>query len=117
MAMLAPGERFPEADPLRDLRIGRNVIRLRRAQINAPDTAAAPIHGLLSQLSDFYADRSRRGAALKPPPALLDQIDQALANLHAAPPGDSRWHGFLALAGLRRNLFPDAAAYRGAEAA
>jgi hypothetical protein len=116
VAMLAPGEPFREADPLRDLRVGRNVIRLRRAQINAPETAAGPIQNLLVQLAAFYAARGSRGGALKPPSALLSQIDEALAGLHAAPPGDSRWHGFLALAGLRRNLFPEAAAYREAEA-
>lgn len=116
MAMLAPGEPFREADPLRDLRVGRNVIRLRRAQINAPEMAAGPVRSLLIQLAAFYDARGRRGGAMKPPPALLASIDEALANLHTVPPGDSRWHGFLALAGLRRNLFPEAAAYEGAQA-
>ena len=116
MALLAPGELLRAADPLKDLQVGRNVIRLRRAQLGAPETAAGPIRNLLIQLAAFYASRGRRGESLEPPPALLTEIDDALASLHAAPPGDSRWHGFLALAGLRRNLFPEAAAYRGAEA-
>jgi uncharacterized membrane protein YccC len=117
MALLAPGEglgeRFGAVDPLKDLRVGRNVIRLRRAHTAASPPASAPIAALLSQIAAFYAARGRRGP-LEPPPALLVRIDEALSALHAAPAGETRRHGFLALAGLRRNLFPEAAAYQGA---
>lgn len=115
MALLAPGERFGEIDPLRDLRVGRNVIRLRRAQTGAPEAAAEPISTLLSHIAVFYAGRGRVGP-FEPPEALLARIDEALSALHAAPAGETRRHGFLALAGLRRNLFPEAAAYSGASA-
>ena len=114
VALLAPGERFGQVDPLSDLRVGRNVIRLRRAHTAAPAPAAGPIGALLSQIAAFYAARGRRGRPLQPPPALLDRIDEALSALHAAPASETRRHGVLALAGLRRNLFPEAVAYRGA---
>lgn len=116
MALLAPGERFSGADPLKDLRVGRNVIRLRRAQTGAPEAAAGPIGALLSQVGAYYSARGRRGGSLEPPPALLAGIDEALSALHAAPAGENRRHGYLALAGLRRNLFPEASAYLGAAA-
>jgi hypothetical protein len=112
VALLAPGERFGRVDPLKDLRVGRNVVRLRRAHTAAPAPAAGPIEALLSQIAAFYAARGRRGRPLEPPPALLTGIDEALSALHAAPAGETRRHGFLALAGLRRNLFPEAAAYQ-----
>lgn len=101
-----------EADALRDLRVGRNVIRIRRAQQIATQPAREPLDALLSQTRAFYADRAARGHAERPPASLLAAIDAALAALPGLPPGETRRHGLLALTGLRRNLFPGARAYQ-----
>jgi uncharacterized membrane protein YccC len=101
-----------EADALRDLRVGRNVIRIRRAQQIAPLPAREPLDALLSQTQAFYAERAARGHAERPPASLLAAIDAALAALPGLPPGETRRHGLLALTGLRRNLFPAARAYQ-----
>jgi uncharacterized membrane protein YccC len=113
MALLPAGEAGEGVDALRDLRVGRNVIRLRRAQAIAPEAAASPIGAVLSQTASFYSVRAARGRAVDPPQSLLAAIDAAFPVLPSLPAGETRRHGQLALTGLRRNLFPDAAAYQG----
>ena len=112
MALLSAGKDAEGIDALRDLRVGRNVIRLRRAQAISPATAARPINELLSQVSAFYDARVTRGRASAPPRSLLAAIDEALHILPALPEGPTRYQGFLAATGLRRNLFPGATAYQ-----
>jgi hypothetical protein len=103
-------------DALRDLRVGRNIIRLRRAQAVSPAAASKPLNALLSQTADFYASRAAHSRALAPPRSLLAAIDDVLNVLSCLPAGNTRRQGFLAATGLRRNLFPAAAAYAGAPA-
>lgn len=116
MALLSAGETGEGVDALRDLRVGRNVIRLRHARAISPAAAAGPLNALLSQTADFYATRATHGRALAPPRSLLTAIDDTLSVLSALPAGNTRRQGFLAATGLRRNLFPEAAAYAGASA-
>ena len=111
MALLSAGEAAEGVDALRDLRVGRNVIRLRHARAISSSAATGPLNALLSQTADFYAARAAYGRALAPPRSLLIAIDDALGVLSALPVGNTRRQGFLAATGLRRNLFPDAAAY------
>jgi uncharacterized membrane protein YccC len=116
MALLSAGETGEGVDALRDLRVGRNVIRLRHARAISPAAAEGPLNALLSQTADFYAIRAAQGRALAPPRSLLTAIDDALGVLSALPAGATRRQGFLAATGLRRNLFPEAPAYAGAPA-
>jgi uncharacterized membrane protein YccC len=116
MALLSAGESAEGVDALRDLRVGRNIIRLRHARAISPVVAAGPLNLLLSQTADFYTMRAAHGRALAPPHSLLTAIDDALGVLSALPAGNTRRQGFLAATGLRRNLFPEAAAYAGAPA-
>jgi len=110
-ALLVQAGGDDEADALRDLRIGRNIIRLRRAQAVATPAAASALADLLSQTARFYDHRAARARALAPPSGLLAMIDEAIDALVSVPASETRRHGFLALAGLRRNLFPTAPAY------
>ncbi len=113
MAMQTAGQKPEGVDALRDLRVGRNVIRLRRAHAMALPQAEGPLNALLAQTADFYRASAARRAPLAPPPGLLAAIDEALPAMRHVPAGETRRHGLLALAGLRRNLFPDAPAYQG----
>jgi uncharacterized membrane protein YccC len=118
MAFLEAWEGFRGADALRDLRIGRNVIHLRRVQVSAAQPTLGRLLGnVLAQIAAFYAARASHGRPIAPPLSLLEGIDRALSRLHEASAGETRRQGFLALAGMRRNLFPDAAAYEARDAA
>jgi len=91
-------DRLAAADALRDLRIGLNLLVLQ----DLPDASDdAEISALLTDVSDHFAELER-SEGLKPPPNLRDEIDRALSKARPLP-------ALIALTGLRRNLFPDAA--------
>jgi len=103
----------PTDDALRDLRIGADLVTLQGQRDQWPTLALKP---LLGGLTDWLSQRIA-GVLEPPPPALLDQVDDALRRLAAACPTLSPWPAgarasLSALLGLRRNLFPDAAPAR-----
>ena len=109
MAVAAPGDALHAADGLADLRIGRNIIPIRRALPHVPHDERHIVGVLLAALADFYDTRWRKGHAVAPPAALLDTIDRALAALLALPRDEPRRRALRALVGMRCNLFPYAA--------
>jgi uncharacterized membrane protein YccC len=115
MALADPEDELRQADALRDLRVGRNIIHLRRAQVAAASPAlASRIQRLTDQIAAFYTTCVTRRGAVKPPLRLLELIDETISHFGEAAAGETRRHGFLALTGIRRNLFPGAAAYEAA---
>lgn len=94
-------------DNLRELRVGLNIVDLRRARhyLSAPTLVA--IDAMLDELAQCF--RKHDGTAM--PRALLDRVDHAMA---AAIDEDSagRTDALIGLVGIRRGLFPDAPVYR-----
>ncbi|WP_022683418.1 FUSC family protein [Sphingobium bisphenolivorans] len=103
----------PLYDALRDLRTGVAIGELRHLRIDLPAGEAAPLADVLSGVSAYY-----RGLDPDvPAPArreLLHDIDEAIGRLSHHPQPGIRREAMLALVSLRRNLFPDSAAYRAA---
>jgi uncharacterized membrane protein YccC len=109
--------RLREADPdqrrrlldgsLLDLRLGLNLLYLHERLRRRPDAASGSLDALLRDLAAFF--RRRDPVERASPPALLARLDDALARLGAAEPSVSTTATLLALAGMRRALFPDAA--------
>ncbi|MDZ7896028.1 MAG: FUSC family protein, partial [Sphingobium sp.] len=93
-----------------DLRIGRNIIPIRRALSHVPHNVRHRLGAVLAVLAVFYGDRWRHGHADAPPPGLLDPIDRALEALLSLPLDEHRRPALRALVGMRCNLFPTAAA-------
>jgi len=108
MAIASPEEALHAADGLSDLRIGRNIIPIRRALPHVPHDVRHRLGAVLAGLSGFYAARRKHGRADPAPPALQDAIDRALRALIALPLDDPRRHALRALVGMRCNLFPHA---------
>lgn len=108
MAVAPEGDALHAADGLADLRIGRNIIPIRRALPHVPHDARHRLGAVLSGLSAFYSGRWRRGHADPPPDGLLGAIDEALHALLALPPEEPRRKALRALVGMRCNLFPAA---------
>jgi hypothetical protein len=108
--------RLREADPdqrrrlldgsLLDLRIGLNLLHLHERLRRRPDAASGSLSTLLRDLAAFFRRRDPVDRAL--PPALLARLDDALAGVGDAKPSVSNTATLLALAGMRRALFPDA---------
>jgi uncharacterized membrane protein YccC len=90
------------------LRVGLNIIDLRRARrLLAPSTLHA-IDDMLTALA-VAARNHPVGSAL--PRELLQRIDLALARTVEEPSGKPREDALIGITGIRRGLFPQAAAY------
>ena len=111
LALAPANEALAAADALNDLRIGLNVIDLQQARRTVEAPARQAIAALLTALADHFRALARGRAA--PVDPVLTPLDGAIAGLAASAPSAERTAGLVALAGLRRNLFPAAPAYRG----
>jgi len=99
------------ADALKDLRVGRDIAELQRARRHLPmaDASIAPV---LDSLARFFRERSTRRGGGKTA-EMLAQIDRALASVSATPGTiAARDRAMVALVGLRRAFFPEAADYQ-----
>jgi uncharacterized membrane protein YccC len=104
MAISPAADSLHAADGLADLRVGRNVIAIRRALPAMPHDARRDLGAVLSAVSSLYRERVRCGEAVPPGSSLLKAIDAALGAMLV----DLSRHRVttLALVGLRCNLFP-----------
>lgn len=107
IAFLSESDRR-DADSLVQLRIGINIIDLRRARYGLAASTIAVIDDMLDQLA--IACRSYAGGGM--PRDLLTSVDRALAQAVKDPNDSAREDALIGLVGIRRGLFPDAPAYR-----
>ena len=104
------------ADALKDLRVGRDITELQRARRHLP-MAEPTIQRVLDSLAQFFRARSAWRVGDKTP-EFLAQIDRALSSVAATPAGAAaRDRAVVALVGIRRAFFPDAADYQPAHPA
>ncbi|QDP25543.1 FUSC family protein [Bradyrhizobium cosmicum] len=107
IAFLSESDRR-DTDSLVQLRIGLNIIDLRRARYGLAVSTISVIDDMLDQL----AIACRRFASDGMPVELLTSIDRALARAVKDPNDKAREDALIGLVGIRRGLFPDAPAYR-----
>ena len=107
IAFLSESDRR-DADSLVQLRIGINIIDLRRARYGLAASTIAVIDDMLDRLA--VACRSYAGEGM--PTELLTSVDRALAQAVKDPNDSAREDALIGLVGIRRGLFPDAPAYR-----
>ena len=107
IAFLSESDRR-DADSLVQLRIGINIIDLRRARYGLAASTISAIDDMLDQLA--IACRSYAGGGM--PAELLRHVDLALAQAVKDPNDSAREDALIGLVGIRRGLFPDAPAYR-----
>jgi uncharacterized membrane protein YccC len=109
MALISSQDALHAADGLIDLRIGRNIIQLRRALAHAGERMRITIQSTLTEVSRLYLARTEKGKTLAAPPSLLDSLDRAInVSMDAAEESESGDSAVLALVSMRCNLFPHA---------
>ena len=108
LALAGKDQDLQAVDALRDLRIGLNMTLLQsvRDQLGRGDAAVGP---LMKQLSRHFALRPTVDAGCER--SLLDTLDNALRAICAGPHDPAQREALAALTGMRRDLFPKAAAY------
>jgi uncharacterized membrane protein YccC len=103
-----PDSDLRDVDGLGELRVGLNIIDLRRARHDLAPRTLRAMDGMLDQLA--LACRRHTGGPM--PPELLRRIDLALTEAMTEPSGGVREDALIGLVGIRRGLFPNARAYR-----
>lgn len=101
----------PAADILAELRVGLNILDLRRARHMLPPPVTAALDAVLDGVAAMFRGRIAAPHGPQPPQSLLPRLDNALALATTLPPGPVQQETLLGLGGLRRALFPDAAGY------
>ncbi|AWN49845.1 FUSC family protein [Methylobacterium terrae] len=103
LAAAGPDSDLSRIDALAALRVGMNLVSLRRARHGLAADEVAALDDALDAVASHY--EGPRGPASA---ALLARIDAALARIGAQAAGAGRRDALLGLAGLRRALFPEA---------
>jgi uncharacterized membrane protein YccC len=96
-----------DTESLAQLRIGLNIIHLRRARYGLAASTLFVLDDMLDQLAAAFRHYSGSGMS----PELLARIDAALAAAVEDPNPQAREDALLGLVGIRRGLFPRAPAY------
>ena len=113
IGMLAPrllalkDSELRKIDSLRELRVGLNIVDLRRARHHLSARTLVAIDAMLDELAKCF----RRHDGLAMPRALLARVDQAMAAA-IDENGAGRTDALIGLVGIRRGLFPDAPDYQ-----
>ncbi|MGX1103829.1 MULTISPECIES: FUSC family protein [Bradyrhizobium] len=97
-----------DADSLVQLRIGLNIIDLRRARYGLAALTVRAIDNMLDDLAAAFRAHADEAMSAE----LLTSIDAALSAVVKDPNERARDDALLGLVGIRRGLFPDAPAYR-----
>ncbi|MGA0586070.1 FUSC family protein [Dyella sp. KRB-257] len=106
LASLPAGSDVSGVDMLDEVRIGLNILNLRRARNALPAANAQALNRLLADVAAHYRTRQRAGRPVPAPQALKVALDAALSGLPTLAPGDARDEALLGLIGLRFGLFP-----------
>lgn len=109
LAMAGAQQDLQAADALVDLRIGLNMTQLLAARHELGRSQAA-LWALLEHLSQHFEARPRHDA--DEDARLLASLDNALRSVSAAQPSLAQRDALAALAGIRRDLFPQALPYQ-----
>jgi hypothetical protein len=92
-------------DILAELRIGMNMLDLKRIEATLPPHLSERVNRVLEGVASAFANRVRTGRNVEAPEALLADIDAALAALVEIADGATRRTALQATVGLRRALF------------
>jgi uncharacterized membrane protein YccC len=108
ISTLPPGDAEWTSELVTEVRVGINLVPLRRVPRRLARPAAVEVDALLSALADYF-----RTDVVHPPDALLGPLDAALDAIMADEQKPERRKALLALTDLRCSLFPNAPPYSG----
>ena len=106
LAALPEGSEAVAVDMLGEVRIGLNILNLRRARGDLPEASQAALARILDGTARHYRACERAARPLPPPAELKDALETSLSRLGALPPGTARDEALLGLIGLRFTLYP-----------
>ncbi len=107
MALASESDALHAADGLSDIRVGRNILHLRKAAASASAKVESAIEKVLSELAQLFRRRYREANVAPAGPKLLRALDEAIGAIQTADDrSDVLRQALLAAVGIRCNLFP-----------
>jgi uncharacterized membrane protein YccC len=106
LASLPEGSDAVGVDMLDEVRIGLNILNLRRARDDLPAVNLDSLDRLLAGVAGHYRALESTGRPRPAPQALMAALEASLSRLRTLPPGHARDEALLGLVGLRIGLFP-----------
>ncbi|WP_045836387.1 FUSC family protein [Hyphomicrobium sp. 99] len=107
MALASESDALHAADGLSDIRVGRNILHLRKAAASASAKVKNAIENVLSELAQVFRQRYREANVAPAGPQLLWALDEAIGAIQTAEDrSDVLRQALLAAVGIHCNLFP-----------
>ncbi|MEA9491312.1 FUSC family protein [Xanthomonas campestris] len=108
LAVAPPGSDLASVDMLTEIRVGLNILQLRRARHGLPPASIAAVDAILADVAAHYRQQVAHKRSLPGPDTLRTRLDASLARVGQVPAGTHRDEALLGLIGLRSSLFVDA---------
>lgn len=108
LAVAPPGSDLASVDMLTEIRVGLNILQLRRARHGLPPASIAAVDAILADVAAHYRQQVAHKRPLPGPDTLRARLDASLARVGQVPAGTHRDEALLGLIGLRSSLFVDA---------
>lgn len=105
LAALPEGSDIAAVNVMGDVRIGLNILNLRRARNGLPALSRGHINRTLALIGEHFGEQSRRLRQQPPSDELRDRLDRSLRRLRTLPASSARDEALLGLVGLRQGLF------------
>lgn len=106
IAVTGEGDEDHAADGLSDIRIGRNILHLRRAAAFAHGKIERSIEALLAEVAQLFRRRRLDGDMAPPRDSFWSALDSAIAAIQTMEDNSIRHQALLAAVGIRCNLLP-----------
>jgi uncharacterized membrane protein YccC len=114
LGLLAPrlantpeGSDIASVDMLGEARVGLNILQLRRARLELPESSMQAVDTILGEVAAHYRRQVAQRRPLAGPAELRSLLDASLARVGKVAPGKARDEALMGLVGLRYSLFPD----------
>ncbi len=109
LAATPKGSDLASVDMLGEIRVGLNILQLRRARHGLPDASVEALNAILEEVAAHYRRQAAQRRPLPGPPQLREQLDRSLSRVGTLASGKPRDEALVGLIGLRYSLFPEQA--------
>ena len=106
LAATPEGSDLASVDMLTEVRVGLNILQLRRARTVLPPHSREAVDGILAEVAAHYRRQVAARRPLDGDDSLCERLDRSLARIGQAEAGGAREDALLGLIGLRAALFP-----------
>ncbi|QOY23700.1 FUSC family protein [Xanthomonas citri] len=105
LALTPEGSDLALVDMLNEIRVGLNILQLRRARHGLPASSRDAVDAILREVAAYYRQQVAQKRPLPGPDSLRDRLDASLTRVGKVAAGAHRDEALLGLIGLRYSVF------------